>query len=65
VAASRQLAAERYCREGMAGVAEGGEEEAPPLPVQTISASWRTIRFRSSGSNATGEVISVPTPASR
>ena len=65
MAAGRQLAAERYCGEGMAGVAEGGEEEAAALPGQTISASWRTIRLRSSGSNATGAVIRVPTPASR
>jgi hypothetical protein len=65
VAAGGELPPERYRGEGVAGVAEGGEQETAALAAQTISASWRTIRFRSSGSNATGTVIRVPTPASR
>ena len=63
--ARRELAAQRDRREGVARVPEGGEEEAAPLGAQTISASSRTMRLRSSGSNAIGVVMSVPTPASR
>ena len=67
MATARQLAPQRDGREDVAGVAEGGEEEAAPFPgpVQTSSASSRTMRMRSSASKAMGEIISVPTPASR
>jgi hypothetical protein len=65
VAARRQLAAEGDGGEGVARVAEGGEQEASPLPAQSISGSRRMIRLRSSGSTASGVVMRVPTPASR
>ena len=65
MSALRQGAAQRDRGEGVAGVAEGGEQEAAPVGAQTISASSRTMRLRSSGSKAMGEVIRVPTPASR
>jgi hypothetical protein len=69
VAAARELAAEGDRGKGVTGVAEGGEQDAPaggaPVPAQSISASSRTMRLRSSGSKATGETVSVPTPASR
>jgi hypothetical protein len=65
VAAGRQLAAKRDGGEGVARVAEGGEQEAPPRPAQAISGSSRMIRLRSSGSTASGVVMRVPTPASR
>jgi hypothetical protein len=63
VPAPGELAAQRYGGEGVAGVAEGGEQE--PAFAQAISASSPMIFLRSAGSNATGEVMSVPTPASR
>jgi hypothetical protein len=66
VSAASQLGAERDRGEGMAGVAEGGEQDAARarLVAQSISASSRTMCFRASGSNAMVETISVPTPAS-
>jgi hypothetical protein len=64
VTARRQLLAQRYRREGVPRIAEGGEEEAAAGRAQTSSASSRTCRLRSSGSNDIGETISVPTPAS-
>jgi hypothetical protein len=64
VPARPQLLAERYRREGVTRIAESGEEETAALR-QTSSASSRTCRLRSSGSNDIGETISVPTPASR
>jgi hypothetical protein len=64
MAASGQLPPERNRREGVPGVAERGEEEPASL-AQTSSARSRTIRLRSSGSNAMCEAMSVPTPASR
>ncbi len=64
-----QLAAEGDGGEGVPGVAEGGEQDAPPAVwlsgAQSISASSRTVRLRCSESKAIGETISVPTPASR
>ena len=79
MAAAGELTPERDGREGVARVAEGGEEETPPagssrlagcarmfsLVAQTSSASSRTRRLRSSASNDIGEMSSVPTPASR
>ena len=62
MAAPGQLTAQGDCGEGVARVAEGGEQEAP---AQTSSGSSRMIRLRSSGSIAIGVVIRVPTPASR
>ena len=63
--AGGQLTAERDGGEGVSGVAEGGEEDAPPAGAQSISASSRMVRVRRSGSNSIGDTISVPTPASR
>jgi hypothetical protein len=66
VPAASQLGPERDRGKGMAGVAEGGEQDAARarLVAQSISASSRTMRLRASGSKAMGETISVPTPAS-
>jgi hypothetical protein len=66
VSTARELGAQRDRREGVPGVAEGGEEDATaaPLRAQSISASSRTMRRRASGSNAIGETMRVPTPAS-
>jgi hypothetical protein len=66
VAAVCQFGAERYRGKGVSGIAERGEQVAvaPGLPAQSISASSRTMRLRSSGSNAIGETRRVPTPAS-
>lgn len=65
MAAAGELGAEGDRREGVPGVAEGGEQDAPAPSAQSISASARTIRLRSSASGAIGETIIVPTPASR
>ena len=66
MAAGGQLAPEGDGGEGVAGVAERGEQEAPrDGALQTSSASVRTIRLRSSVSNDIGVVMIVPTPASR
>src|SRR5690606_23029334 len=62
VATGGQRLPERDRREGVAGVAEGGEQEAEPR-AQTSSASSRRIRERDSKSHAIGVIISVPTPA--
>ena len=58
-----QRPAERYRGEGVAGVAEGGEEE--PVRGQSASTRSRIIRSRASASKAMGATMSVPTPASR
>ncbi len=60
-----ELSPEGYGREGVPRIAEGGEQDAAAGDAQSISASWRTIRLRSSASGAIGDTISVPTPASR
>ena len=62
-----ELGAECDRGKGVAGVAERGKQDASTarLPGQSISASSRTMRLRASGSNAMGETIRVPTPASR
>jgi hypothetical protein len=60
-----QLAAQRDRGKGVSGVAEGGEEDPPPIQAQSISARSRTVCLRRSGSNSIGDTISVPTPASR
>jgi hypothetical protein len=65
VAAARQLGAERDRREGVSGIAEGGEQEAAAAFAQSISASSRTMRVRCSASCETTLTIIVPTPASR
>jgi hypothetical protein len=65
VPAGGQLAAERDGWEGVSGVAERGEEDAPPGGAQSISASSRMVCLRRSGSNSIGDTISVPTPAER
>ena len=65
MAARHQRPPERDRRERVAGVAERGEQEAPRGAAQTSSARSRIMRLRSSGSNASGVQISVPTPASR
>jgi hypothetical protein len=67
VTTAGELGAERDCGKGVAGIAERGKQDASGarLPAQSISASSRTMRLRASGSNAMGETISVPTPASR
>ena len=67
MASAGELSAQRDRREGVARVAEGGEEVAAPRrgAAQTSSASSRIIALRGSGSTATGVVMSVPTPASR
>ena len=66
MAPAGQLGAERDRGEGVAGVAEGGEQDASAVAqVQSISASSRTVRFLPSGSKDMGDTISVPTPASR
>jgi hypothetical protein len=66
VPTARKLGAQRDRREGVAGVAEGGEQDATGalLSAQSISASSRTMRRRASGSKAMGETIRLPTPAS-
>jgi hypothetical protein len=64
VAAARQLGAEGDRREGVSGIAEGGEQEAAPAFAQSISASSRTMRVRCSTSWETTLTIIVPTPAS-
>ena len=64
--ARRQLAAEGDHREGVARIAEGGQQQAPPRSLagaQTRSASVRSISTRPSSVGAIGVVISVPTPA--
>ena len=63
--AAGELPAERDRREGVSGVADGGEQDAAPRSRQSISASSRIVRLRCSMSGAIGETISVPTPASR
>ena len=67
VAARPERLAERDRREGVPGIAEGGDQEAatPPGNRQTISAISRIIRLRPSGSKTVGVATSVPTPASR
>ncbi len=61
-----QLPPERDRREGVPGLAEGGEQKAAPVRfAQSDSASARTISVRPSGVVATGLAITVPTPASR
>jgi hypothetical protein len=65
MSAPRQLGAERDRREGVAGIAEGGEQEAAPVSAQSISASSRTMRVLRSASNAMALTSIVPTPASR
>jgi hypothetical protein len=65
MAAARELGSERDCGKGVSGVAEGGEQEAAPALVQSISASSRIMRVRSSTSCETTLTIIVPTPASR
>ena len=64
MAACSQLAAKRNGGEGVARVAEGGEQKAAGR-AQTSSASVCTIRLRSSVSKDIGVVMIVPTPASR
>jgi hypothetical protein len=67
VPAASELGAQRDRREGVAGIAERGEEDATAaarLPAQSISASSRTTRTRASGSNAIEDTIRLPTPAS-
>jgi hypothetical protein len=61
----RELGAERDRREGVAGVAECGEQEAAPEFAQSISASSRTMRVLRSASKARTVTSIVPTPASR
>ena len=61
----RQLPAKGDRREGMARVAEGGEQKAAAWLDQTSSATARIIWLRPSASHAIGVIISVPTPASR
>jgi hypothetical protein len=65
--AAGELASQRKGREGVPGVTEGGEQYACWIgpPAQSISANSRTVRFRTTGSGAMTEAISVPTPASR
>ncbi len=63
--APRELGAQRERREGVSGVAEGGEQEAAAAFAQSISASSRTMRVRCSTSGETTLTIIVPTPASR
>lgn len=65
-----ELAPQRDRRKGVAGIAEGGKQQAEAgraalLAAQTSSASSRMIRERPSASNAIGLITSVPTPASR
>ena len=66
MAAGGELAAQADDRKGVPRVSEGPEEEATAASLaQSIPASSRTIRLRSSASNAMGVTINVPTPASR
>jgi hypothetical protein len=65
VSAPGELASQRNGRKGVTGIAEGGQQDAPAPPAQSISASSRTVRLRSSDSGAITDAISVPTPASR
>jgi hypothetical protein len=65
VPAASQLCAQRDRREGVTGVAEGGEQEAARAVRQSISASSRIMRVRCSTSGETALTIIVPTPASR
>ena len=64
MAARGQRAPQRDRGERVPGIAEGGEQEAPP-PAQRSSASSRRMRKRLSKSNAIGVIMSVPTPAAR
>jgi hypothetical protein len=63
VTAPRQLRPEGDRGKGVTGVAERRKQDA--ATAQSISASARIVAVRCSGSNAMGETISVPTPASR
>jgi hypothetical protein len=65
VPAGGQLPPERDGGEGMSGIAERGEEDAPPGGAQSIPARSRIVCRRRSGSNSIGDTINVPTPASR
>jgi hypothetical protein len=65
VPAGGELAAQRDGGEGVPGVAERGEEDAPRGGAQSISASSRMVCVRRAGSNSIGDTISVPTPAAR
>jgi hypothetical protein len=65
MSAPRQLGTERDRWEGVAGVAEGGEQKAAPTFAQSISASSRIMRVPRSGSNARTVTSIDPTPASR
>ena len=60
-----ELASQRDGGKGVTGIAEGGQQDAPAPPAQSISASSRTMRLRASDSGAITDAISVPTPASR
>ncbi len=65
MAARSEGPAERYRRKGVAGIAEGGDEEAAARLDQTRSATARIISLRPSAVQDIGVIISVPTPASR
>ena len=60
-----EFASQRDGGKGVTGIAEGGQQDAPVPPAQSISASSRTMRLRASDSGAITDAISVPTPASR
>ena len=60
-----EFASQRDGGKGVTGIAERGQQDAPALPAQSISASSRTVRLRASDSGAITDAISVPTPASR
>jgi hypothetical protein len=63
--AGGKLAAQGYGGEGVAGVPECRQQDAPARALaQSISAMSRTICLRSSASKATGVTVRVPTPAS-
>jgi hypothetical protein len=65
VPAADELSSESDRGEGVARIAERGQQQAAGLRAQSSSASWRTIFTRSSGTNDIGVTIIVPTPASR
>ena len=65
--ARRELAPERDHREGVTGLAEGGEQEPAAFRIrrlQTSSASVRSVPARCSEASPVGETTRVPTPAS-
>src|SRR6185437_11368200 len=65
VPARDKALAEREHRERVAGVAERAQKDPQPVGHPASSATARSCAIRSSAANAIGEIVRVPTPASR